>query len=142
MSKSDDIITESIARLGNVSNSRFEEGFYSQYQNEDLDSERLIVLQIRTDGPCIHKSSGNKMSSLDVLVFGAVEFSENASVSLRAFLKEIREALFPKTERTNFNGLVVSVVETQATPFHEPKDGQKNGYFILPLTFKYTENQS
>lgn len=142
MSKSDIIITELEDRLKTVANSRFEQGFYSQYQNEDLDSERLIILQIRTDGPCIHKTGGNKSSSLDVLIFGALEFNEQASELLRSFLKEVREAVFPKAERFNFHEKATSVAETQATPFHEPKDGQNNGYFILPLTFKYTENQS
>lgn len=142
MSKSDKIIAELETRLETVTNSKFEQGFYSQYQNDDLGNERLLILQIRTDGPCKHIGGGNKSSSLDVLIFGAIAFDKHASVLLRGFLKEVREALFPKAERFFFKKLPTSVEETQATPFHEPKDGQKNGYFILPLTFKYTENQA
>lgn len=138
MSRANDILTELSARLAIVSNTTIEQGFFSTYQDEDLQGKRLLVIQVRSDGPCVHNAGGYK-STLNVLVFGAIEFNEQANELLRDLLKETRQAIFPKGERFVFSRLAASVKETKPTPLQDPTEGQGNAYFILPLAFEYLE---
>lgn len=138
MTQADKILTELVARINQINNTVVEQGFYAQYQDEDLDGKKLLVVQTRSDGPCTHNAGGYK-STLNVLVFGAIEFDEHANTALRALLKETRQAIFPKGERFVFNRLATTVRETEATPLQDPKEGQNNAYFILPLAFEYVE---
>ena len=138
MSKANDILDELKVRLESVTNASVEQGFYANYQSEDLNGKRLLVVQVRSDGPCVHNAGGYK-STLNVLVFGAIEFDEQANALLRELLQETRQAIFPKGERFIFNRLASAVKESEPTPLQDPKDGQDNAYFILPLTFDYLE---
>lgn len=140
MSKSDEILKELEKRLNTVESTTVEIGFYSQFQDELDGEQRLIVMQLRTDGPCVHKTDGKKSSSLQVVIFGVVPFDLVAHTKLTELLKEIRDSLFVTTERfNNLGGLATKFSETEATPFFEPKEGQNNGYFVLPLTIEYVE---
>lgn len=138
MSKANEILTELMTRLNGVNNTRVEQGFYATYQDENLDSKRLLVIQVRSDGPCVHNAGGYK-STLNVLVFGAIEFNEQANELLRELLQATRQAIFPKGERFIFKRLASAVKETEPTPLQDPKEGQDNAYFILPLAFEYQE---
>ena len=138
MSTANDILAELASRLKQVSKVSVEQGFFANFQAEDLGGKRLLVIQVRSDGPCIHNAGGYK-STLNVLVFGAIEFNEQANNLLRELLQVTRQAIFPKGERFIFNRLASSVKETEPTPLQDPKEGQDNAYFILPLAFEYLE---
>lgn len=139
MSKVNDILTELKTRLATVANCRVEEGFYANYQNEPLGSERLIVIQVLTNGPCENRQGVHK-TPLTVAVFAAIEFNEQANALLLELLKEMRSAIFPK-ERFVFDRLVHSIKESEATPLRPPKEGQDNAYLALPLAIEYIENE-
>jgi len=138
MNTANSILTELSLRLNTVSNTVIEKGFFSNYQNENLNGKRLLVIQVRSDGPCVHKNGGYQ-STLNVLIFGAIEFDEFANPLLMALLEDVRRAIFPKGERFIFNRLAKSVKESEPTPLQDPKDGQDNAYFILPLAFDYSQ---
>lgn len=139
MSKVNDILAELVIRLNKVANAQVEQGFYASYQSEDLNGKRLLVLQVISDGPCVHKQGTHK-TPLTVAVFAAIEFNEQANDLLLALLQEIRKAIFPK-ERFAFNRLVHSIIETEPTPLRPPKEGQDNAYLALPLTIEYIESE-
>lgn len=141
MSKANKILAELESRINSISNTKVEQGFYATYQDENLGGKRLLVVQVRSDGPCVHNAGGYK-STLNVLVFGAIEFDEQANNLLRELLQETRQKIFPKGERFIFNRLASAVKETEPTPLQDPKEGQNNAYFILPLAFDYQETES
>jgi hypothetical protein len=138
MTVTENILAELTTRLEQVANASVEQGFFANYQEETLRQARLLVIQVRSDGPCVHNAGGYK-STLNVLVFGALEFNEQANTLLQVLLKETRQAIFPKGERFIFKRLASTVKEVEPTPLQDPTEGQDNAYFILPLAFEYIE---
>jgi hypothetical protein len=138
MTVTENILAELTTRLEQVANASVEQGFFANYQEETLRQARLLVIQVRSDGPCVHNAGGYK-STLNVLVFGALEFNEQANTLLQVLLKETRQAIFPKGERFIFKRLASTVKEVEPTPLQDPTEGQGNAYFILPLAFEYIE---
>lgn len=135
--RAEQVIDEILKRLDDIDGIAPESGFWSQYQSELDCTERKLIVQVRADGP-----ANKAQSQLKLFVFGLVGFSEHSHIYLLALLKAVRQELFVNDDRRkSLGGLIQSgsLVEEAETTFREPHDSQRNAYFAMPLSMKYSE---